>query len=126
MRRQILELVWDRHEPVSAYDLVESLRGVVGRRVDPPTVYRALDFLIEQGLVHRIEGLNAFIGCSMPEARHAGQFLICGQCGTIRELDAPEIAQAVSARATALGFRIDRQTLEVYGRCEGCTCRSEA
>ncbi len=119
-RRQILELVWDRHEPVTAYDLVETLRGITGKRVDPPTIYRALDFLIDQGLVHRIEGLNAFVGCSMPEARHAGQFLICGQCGTIRELDEPEIARAVTARAQALGFAIERQTIEVYGRCVDC------
>ncbi len=119
-RRQVLELVWDRHEPVTAYDLVETLRAVTGKRVDPPTIYRALDFLIEQGLVHRIEGLNAFIGCSMPEARHAGQFLICGECGTIRELAEPEIARAVAAGAQAQGFVVERQTVEVYGRCAEC------
>ena len=125
-RRQILELVWRRHEPVTAYDLVETLRGVVGRRVDPPTIYRALDFLIDQGLVHRIEGLNAFVGCSMPEARHAGQFLICGRCGTIQELDDPDIVQAVTAGAQAAGFTIERQTVEVYGQCADCTPRATA
>lgn len=125
-RRQVLELVWNRHEPVTAYDLVETLRAVTGKRVDPPTVYRALDFLIEQGLVHRIEGLNAFIGCSMPEARHAGQFLICGDCGTIRELADPDIARAVIAGAQARGFAVERQTVEIYGRCADCSAAGTA
>src|SRR5918999_799750 len=76
LRRRVLELVWRGHEPVGAYDLLAQMG-----RAAPPTVYRALDFLIEQGLVHRIESLNAYVGCDRPEAAHASQFLICTDCG---------------------------------------------
>jgi Fur family zinc uptake transcriptional regulator len=119
LRRQVLELVWRRHEPVGAYDLLDALKAT-HRRAAPPTVYRALDFLIDQGLVHRLESLNAYIGCTRPEVLHAGQFLICTRCGSIGELDDPEIADSVSRRAAALGFTVERQTIEVRGTCADC------
>lgn len=119
LRRQVLELVWRRHEPIGAYDLLDQLKQT-HRRAAPPTVYRALDFLIDQGLVHRLESLNAYIGCTRPEVLHAGQFLICSHCGSIGELDDPEIAEAVTRRAAALGFEVERQTIEVRGTCADC------
>jgi Fur family zinc uptake transcriptional regulator len=119
LRRQVLELVWRRHEPVGAYDLLDALKAT-HRRAAPPTVYRALDFLIDQGLVHRLESLNAYIGCTRPEVLHAGQFLICTRCGSIGELDDAEIADSVSRRAAALGFTVERQTIEVRGICADC------
>ncbi len=76
LRRRVLELVWRSHEPQGAYDILDTL-GERGRRAAPPTVYRALDFLLGQGLIHRIESLNAFVGCRDPDTPHAGQFLIC-------------------------------------------------
>lgn len=119
LRRQVLQLVWQRHEPVGAYELLDELRAVHGRAA-PPTVYRALDFLVEQGLVHRIESLNAFVGCPQPEQAHAGQFLICSACGSIGELDDPEIARTVAERAAALGFLVQHQTIELRGLCAEC------
>jgi Fur family zinc uptake transcriptional regulator len=120
LRRQVLELIWRRHEPVGAYELLDALK-VTHRRAAPPTVYRALEFLIDQGLVHRLESLNAYIGCTRPEGLHAGQFLICSRCGSIGELDDPEIADSVSRRAAALGFTVERQTIEVRGICADCS-----
>jgi Fur family zinc uptake transcriptional regulator len=119
LRRQVLELVWRRHEPVGAYDLLDELK-IVHRRAAPPTIYRALEFLMDQGLVHRIESLNAYVGCTRPEERHAGQFLICTRCGSIGELDDAEIARAVTDRAAAMGFTVLRQTIEVRGICAEC------
>jgi Fur family zinc uptake transcriptional regulator len=119
LRRQVLELVWESHGPIGAYDLLERLRGT-RRGAAPPTVYRALDFLMEQGLVHRIARLNAFIGCAHPDAPHQGQFLICTRCGIAAELDEPEIARAIERRAKALDFRIEHQTVEVTGLCPRC------
>jgi Fur family zinc uptake transcriptional regulator len=119
LRRQVLQLVWRRHEPVGAYELLDELK-VTHRRAAPPTVYRALEFLMDQGLVHRIESLNAFVGCTQPEQQHVGQFLICTRCGLIGELDDPEIARAVISRAAALGFTVERQTIEVRGMCVEC------
>jgi Fur family zinc uptake transcriptional regulator len=120
LRRQVLKLVWQRHEPIGAYELLEELKAINGKAA-PPTIYRALDFLIEQGLVHRIESLNAFVGCPQPEQTHAGQFLICARCGSIGELDDPGIREAIVARAASVaGFAVERQTIELTGTCAEC------
>jgi Fur family zinc uptake transcriptional regulator len=70
--------------------------------------------------VHRIESLNAFIGCARPEAAHEGQFLICARCGWIGELDDAGIAAMVGDRARSLGFTVERQTIELRGLCADC------
>jgi Fur family zinc uptake transcriptional regulator len=119
IRRQVLELVWRRHEPIGAYDLLDELKAT-HRRAAPPTIYRALDFLMAQGLVHRIESLNAYVGCDQPDERHAGQFLICTRCGAIGEMNDAGIAEAVASRAAAQGFQAERQTIEVRGTCADC------
>ena len=119
LRRAVLRLVWRGHDPVGAYAILEALkRSHPGAA--PPTVYRALDFLIEHGLIHRIETLNAYVGCLRPDRPHVSQFLICGGCGAAAELDDFTIAQAVLRRAGALGFAVERQTVEVRGLCPRC------
>lgn len=120
LRRRVLELVWSRHTPMKAYDILEQLRKE-GRAAAPPTVYRALDFLLEAGLVHRIESLNAFVGCGGPGTPHFGQFLICRRCNTVAEIDVPAIARALVADAQRLGFHADRQTVEIKGLCSDCS-----
>ena len=91
LRQRVLELVWSSHKPVGAYALLDQLRDEdLGSA--PPTIYRALDFLIEHGLIHRIERMNAFIGCSHPGEAHRGFFLICGECGNAEELDSAGLA----------------------------------
>ena len=119
MRRRVLELVWQNHAPVKAYDLLDSLSAESGR-VAPPTVYRALEFLLDEGLVHRIASLNAFIGCGDPAHFHSGQFMICSECGRVAELDDPEVAAVLDRRAARLGFTIARQTVEIEGVCQQC------
>jgi Fur family zinc uptake transcriptional regulator len=122
LRRAVLELVWRGHEPVGAYAMLEALRRTHPGAA-PPTVYRALDFLIGQGLIHRIESLNAFVGCRRPERPHASQFLICGGYSAAAELDDPAIDRAVRRRAGALGFVVERQTIELRGLCPRCRPR---
>lgn len=119
VRARVLELVWSSHRPRGAYAILEDLAGD-GRRVAPLTVYRALDFLLEQGLVHRIESLNAYIGCPHPDERHSGQFLVCQRCGNATELDDPGVTAAITAGALARGFRPLRQMVEVLGLCPCC------
>ena len=119
IRRRVLELVWRNHAPVGAYALLDEIRKD-GRIAAPPTVYRALDFLREQGLVHRLESLNAFIGCPKPESSHEGQFLICDGCGVVREFEAPAIRAAIARQAGAYGFAIHQQTIEARGTCREC------
>lgn len=122
LRRRVLELVWRSHEPVGAYQILSKLRRR-GRSAAPPTVYRALEFLLDQGFVHRIESQSAFVGCSHPESSHAGQFLICGSCGTAAELDDQRIRKAVAKGAKKVGFAVERQTIEVRGLCPRCRPR---
>ena len=120
VRRRVLELVWQQgHAPVGAYALLDML-GREGFCAAPPTVYRALDFLLAHGLIHRIERLNAYTGCSRPGVPHAGQFLLCERCGTAVELDDPAIDSAIAAAAARLGFAVSRQTVEVDGICPAC------
>jgi len=119
LRRRVLELVWRRHEPVRAYDLLDRLRADQ-RNAAPPTVYRALDFLLANGLVHRIESLNAYVGCGKPRSPHAGQFLICERCSTVAELAESEISRIVTRTARSSGFTVSRQTIEVIGLCPEC------
>lgn len=118
-RRSVLELIWNSHEPVGAYTLLDRLREK-GVRAQPPTVYRALEFLVENGLIHRIESLNAYVGCAAPAERHVGQFLICTGCHSAAELDDAAIGAAIAARAKEIGFAVSRATVEIAGLCPNC------
>ncbi len=119
IRRRVLEIVWRSHVPVGAYDILRHLDADVPGAM-PPTVYRALDFLRNQGLVHRIESLNAYIGCCDPGAPHTGQFLICRDCGLAMELRDPVVNAAIGARAAEIGFAVEQETVEVSGLCPDC------
>jgi Fur family zinc uptake transcriptional regulator len=120
LRRRVLELVWQSHKPLGAYDILAVLTEEDGRRAAPPTVYRALDFLLENGLIHRLASLNAFTGCAHPQNAHQGQFLICRQCHTAVELEDGATNHAIAQSANAVGFIAETQMVEVVGLCSGC------
>lgn len=120
LRRRVLELVWQSHQPLGAYDILGVLNAEDGRRAAPPTVYRALDFLLEHGLIHRLASLNAFTGCSHAGESHQGHFLLCRQCKTAIELCQPAISEAIRSAADALGFAVEGQMVEVVGLCSRC------
>lgn len=119
LRRRVLELVWNRHAPIGAYDILGTLKKGEGA-LEPPTVYRALKFLQDAGLVHRIDSLNAFIGCESPQAGHAAQFLVCRKCHRVTELDDPTISGLLVDKARVLGFSTDAQDIEIKGLCSTC------
>jgi Fur family zinc uptake transcriptional regulator len=119
LRRRVLELVWQSHAAVKAYDLLAAL-GRKGGSAKPPTVYRALDFLMAHGLVHRLESLNAYVGCPQPDAPHDGQFLICNACGNVSEFEARAIQTAIEVQAAGSDFAVEQRTVEVRGVCRGC------
>ena len=119
IRRRVLELIWKRHAPIRAYDILSSLKRGDGA-LAPPTVYRALDFLLEAGLIHRIDSLNAFIGCETPEVAHASQFMVCLSCKRVQELDDPAITRVLSRKAKAAGFVPQAQSIEIKGICDKC------
>lgn len=122
-RRKVLQLILEAGRPLSAYEILDRMqRGP--RRPAPPTVYRALDFLLEQGLIHRIESLHAFVGCSHPAHPHAGQFLICTGCGQVDELCETHLGRTLEQEIRRTGFRPQRQVIELLGRCAACARRS--
>ena len=126
VRRRVLELVWDSHKPIGAYDMLDVLNAESSAAAAPPKVYRALDFLIDAGLVHRLDSLNAYIGCADPDQRHAGQFLICLQCRTVTELCDVEIENLVAQTADRHDFSASRQMLEVEGLCNSCRTAAQS
>lgn len=119
IRRRVLEMIAQASGGLKAYDLLDRLTSEHAA-ARPPTVYRALEFLIEQGLVHRIESLNAYVACPCPEHAHRFQLLICRHCGRVEELHLDEINDRLSSRARELGFRVERQTIELLGHCDAC------
>lgn len=121
LRRRVLELVWNSHKPLGAYELLDHLTAE-GHKPAPPTVYRALEFLQEQKLVHRIASRNAFVGCSHPGVVHSGYFLLCECCGNAEELtESHALVKAVDDAATLARFTLRSQTLELTGVCRHCS-----
>lgn len=121
IRRAVLSELLADHHPLGAYDLVERVSKREGRRLAPISVYRALDFLLDSGLAHRLSSRNAFVAC--PHSHAPGEavaFLICDGCGGVDELSTPDIARALSAAADSAGFSPRRQTIELSGLCEHC------
>jgi len=118
-RRRVLELVLEADGPVKAYDLLDRLKTEQPNAA-PPTIYRALDFLLEHHFIHRLETLNAFVSCFHPRHRHDGQFLICEQCGNVTEVPEEQLSHQLADAARKVGFEPSRQVLEVYGRCAQC------
>lgn len=119
IRRQVLEIIWSQHNPIGAYDVLQKLQER-GHKPAPPTAYRALDFLVSANLIHRIESLNAYIGCPSPDSNHQCQFYICTQCGHIAEVNNAAVSEALSAGAKGLGFKSEQPVIEVHGVCKDC------
>lgn len=119
LRRRVLEIVWTSHKPLGAYAILDVLADE-GRRPMPPTVYRALEFLQNHGLVHRIPSLNAFIGCVEPGRHRGGQYLICRGCGTVAELTDEGLGSRLDARAREHGFAVEAVLTEAIGLCPAC------
>lgn len=124
LRRQVLRIILTSTRPQGAYAILDMLRAD-GRRGAPPTVYRALDFLLEQGLIHRLASRNAFVGCRQPHRHHNGQFLICRRCGHVDELNSRTVEHAIREQAAGRGFRIEVETVEILGRCRDCNQRED-
>ena len=118
-RRQVLEILLASHQPMGAYDILAELNRSVGKqRVAPPIVYRALEFLLGEGLIHRIESRNAFISCIHPGHHRGAQFLICRDCDRVAELESND--SDLLAEADSLGFAVDHSVVEITGVCAEC------
>jgi len=119
VRRRSLELIWQSHRPLGAYQLLAKL-AEEGFNSAPPTVYRALDFLLSAGLIHKVESMNAYLGCAHADKAHKGYFLICDACHNVMELEYQDIHNSLLAKAKQHGFEIRANTIELTGLCGSC------
>lgn len=119
IREKVLEIVWRSHKPVGAYDVLDTLARS-HKAARPPTVYRALDFLMAEGLIHKIESLNAYLGCGEAGHAHESQFLICRSCGTAEEIVDGALDAALDAATKRSGFAVERKVVEIAGKCRRC------
>ena len=120
IRRRVLEALLASHQPLGAYELIDRLAAHAARPA-PITIYRALDFLREQGLVHRIESRNAFIACVHNHADHDPVvFLICERCGAVGEAASAAVAETIKTASRAAGFTPKTPVIEISGVCAHC------
>lgn len=119
VRRRTLEILLERHGAIGAYDVLERLASD-GFGHQPPVAYRALDFLVENGLAHRIRRLNAFAACAFPGAEHHAAFLICRGCNALAEIPGDPLYDRLQAGAVRVDFAIERASIEALGLCSAC------
>ena len=120
LRRDVLRMIWERHAPQKAYDLLDKLQAT-NRSAKPATVYRTLDFLKENGFIHKVKSLNAFVGCSHPLKHAECYFLICDNCKEINECCDGDITSAIKTMTKKNQFFVKNSTVEIAGRCNECS-----
>jgi Fur family transcriptional regulator, zinc uptake regulator len=118
-RREVLERIAETHAAVGAYDIIERM-AAGGERPAPITVYRALDFLLANGLVHKIESRSAYVACAHEHGGAQAAILICEACDSVAELDTPDVFGALIDAARGHGFLAKRAVVEISGRCGAC------
>ncbi len=127
LREQVLLLIWKNHKPLGAYTLIEQLSEQTQRRIAPPTVYRTLEFLLDLGLIHRINSLNAYIGCTHPHSHQGNKvhqhnyFLICKKCHHTQELIDKDLSNKIQSLSQNFNFTAQDQWLEITGLCQECS-----
>lgn len=120
LRREVLALILSAQTPVTAYQLLDQLKPIRKSAV-PPTIYRTLEFLLENKLIHKIEQLNAFIPCAEADHNHAdAQFLICKSCASVTEIEDHAVSASLAKAAAKHGFAPTRAVVEVDGLCAAC------
>ncbi len=125
IRRDVLQALYTTHRPLGAYDIADQMARETERRVAPITIYRALEFLLEQGFIHKLETRNAFIAC--PHAHEPGElvaFLICEACGGVDEVSSPAFGSALARVVAQAGFSPRARVVEIAGICAHCGVRA--
>lgn len=122
-RESVLRLLWQSHQPLGAYQLQDQLSRLLNKPVAPATIYRAVDFLLGLGLIHRIASLNAYIGCPFPNSEHSNLFMICSDCGSVAEVAHNTLNGLLQNICDRTNFTLQSQSLELFGQCP--QCRSE-
>lgn len=140
LRQQIYQLVLEANKPIGAYDLITQLQQMrlseagsqnqasedkstkkqAPKNVAPPTVYRSLEFLLSEGLIHQLTSINAYVPCCHPRAHHTAAFLICGQCQRVQECSSLPVQEMMSFAEQDAGFVVERSVIELSGLCQAC------
>ena len=120
-RESVLRLLWQSHQPLGAYHVQDQLSNLTGKSIAPPTVYRAIEFLSDLGLVHRLASLNAYIGCPFPNSEHSNLFLICTGCGSAAEVAHGALNDVLQNASEKAEFKLESQNIELFGLCPQCS-----
>ena len=119
LREEVYRILLNKAAPMGAYDLLDLLRQS-NDSAKPATIYRSLDFLLDFGLIHKLESTNTFVACHHFGCAHPVQFLICDECGDVAEIQSTSIHNSLSAQAKQMGFVVKQQTIEAHGSCKAC------
>jgi Fur family zinc uptake transcriptional regulator len=119
LREKVYGLLLEQQGAVGAYELLDTLK-LTESNAKPATVYRTLDFLLEFGLIHKIESTNAFVACHHFDCNHPVQFLICDACGDVKEIQSEGLKDTLDKQALSVGFSVVKQTIEAHGTCSNC------
>ncbi|MBT4212407.1 MAG: transcriptional repressor [Porticoccaceae bacterium] len=120
-RESVLRLLWQSHQPLGAYQVQDQLSKLTGKSIAPPTVYRAIEFLSDLGLVHRLASLNAYIGCPFPNSEHSNLFMICNGCGSAAEIAHGALNDVLQNASEKAEFKLESQNIELFGLCPQCS-----
>lgn len=119
LREKVYQLLLTKQGSVGAYDLLDELK-LTESSAKPATIYRTLDFLLEFGLIHKLESTNAFVACHHFDCNHPVQFLICDNCGEVQEIQSEGLKEKLDMQAHSVGFNVIKQTIEAHGICSAC------
>lgn len=119
LRAKVYQILLAEDASIGAYDILDKLR-VIEDSAKPPTVYRALDFFLEHGLIHKVESTNTFKACHHFGCSHPVQFLICDTCGDVQEISSEGVKETLEKQAQQSSFKIHTQTIEAHGLCVNC------
>jgi len=121
IRKQVFEIIIKNNKPIKAYEILDQIRNITNKPSHPPTVYRAIDFLIENGFVHKLNSINSFVGCFHPKTHEECYFLICKKCNIYQECCDDNLKDRISRTAIHNNFIISNTTLEIEGHCLDCS-----
>lgn len=121
IRQRVFELMLEQGVPCTAYQLLDLLKTNGQTSAAPPTIYRALEFLLQAGLIHRIDHNNSYLVCDHTNHNHTAQFLICDVCGSVAEMDMEaRLLKSLVKNASAHGFKVSQGAFEIHGQCSSC------
>ncbi len=119
IRRKVLEILLGQQRSLKAYELLELIRDVQ-HGAAPPTVYRALDFLVDEGLVHRLDAINAWTACLDAAGQPHDLLVVCTQCGAVAELSDPDLSRQLAGKVAEAGFMLAGHETELRALCGKC------